>query len=579
MNELIISRFIGKFTNISCLLLFAILFISSIQLSPVVVNAYIGSDISINLTVTAGESTHLKCPISANDVDSNLVTWIRHKDRHILTQEHIKYTNDDRFKPVFKHNHWFLVIANVSKSDAGAYQCQLADKETKILLANTTTNFRLSVFDTKANKDELIELLNLLDMDSKEQNIRIEEFLERAENILKRAEDPSGNLNPAMIVNEFLPDPMPMKNLNFSEEGGWGTYTELNLKNMSIHGFKQLKISNISFNLGHIQLTVQMDLPIISLQGVYDIDGKMAFVPLYGDGRFWMNVSNIEFNAYGSLEPVADGTIRIKDIVMDVYSDAIELDMENLMGGGVMGGIGNSLVNQISDLIFTNIKHNMMDELSAHVKKMINSQLAHLPLGFVHKNSTNIFDSLLQRAVHTLNDTGVDPLPLPPLTDKFSYDLMLFKLKGELKVYDGYLNGLSSLVRTGDIITTYSNNEVVFEASMGFTNLTGGYNWKTSVLGGGPSGSSSLTISGISCYLQLKQGLHRGAKPTISSFRIDKIKHLWIDVNGLGSWDFILELIMNVVSNAFKLSLANAIGGPVTDAIQKELNQLPISLL
>jgi len=68
-------------------------------------------------------------------------------------------------------------------------------------------------------------------------------------------------------------------------------------------------------------------------------------------------------------------------------------------------------------------------------------------------------------------------------------------------------------------------------------------------------------------------------RPKIDAFRIEKIKHLWIDVDGLGSWDFILEIIMNLVSNAFKLSLANAISGPVTQAIQQEINNMPISFL
>lgn len=97
--------------------------------------------------------------------------------------------------------------------------------------------------------------------------------------------------------------------------------------------------------------------------------------------------------------------------------------------------------------------------------------------------------------------------------------------------------------------------------------------------GGGPSGSASISLSDISCFLQLKQSLKRGEKPTISSFKIQKIKQLWVDVNGLGSWDFILEIIINLISNAFKLSLANAISGPVTQAIQKELNNIPITFI
>ncbi|CAG2117304.1 unnamed protein product [Medioppia subpectinata] len=305
----------------------------------------------------------------------------------------------------------------------------------------------------------------------------------------------------------------------------------------------------------------------------------VTFFNVYGDGKFYMNVTGIEINAYGSVAAAADGRIQVDDLELDVYTDNIEMDMENLMGGGFMGGLSNSVMNTLSGLIFNQIKHRMLEEVSADVKRMINTQLEHLPLDFLNTKSASVFDSVLDRAVLAINESGLEPMPLPAFTDKFNYNLMMFRLNGEIKVFNGQLSGLSSLVRTGDIIATYSNNEVVFEARMGFTNLTGGYNWNTNLMGGGPSGNSSLTLSGISCYLRLKQSLRKGAKPTISSFRIEKIKHLWIDVNGLGSWDFILEIVMNLVSNAFKLSLANAISGPVTDAIQTELNTLPISFL
>ncbi|CAG2161623.1 unnamed protein product [Oppiella nova] len=508
------------------------------------------------------------------------VTWIRKRDGHILSIERIKYTTDPRFTPLFDGNHWVLRIKNISINDAGVYQCKLTSSKTRNFIENSTTIFRVNVFGNRdhSTKSELIDILNLLDMDSEEQNEKILEFLEKAEVIIKKAEDSTGTLQPEMIVNEFLSDPMPVKDFNISEDGGLTSF-EGKLQNMTIHGLKQLKITNISVNLGLIQLKVQMDLPVISLQGIYDIDGRVTFFRIYGDGNFHMNITDIEINAYGSLEQTSDGRIQVGDIELDVETGNIEMEMENLMGGGVMGGISNSVVNQISSLIFNQLKDRMLEEVSTDVKRMINTQLMHMPMDFLNKKSSNVFDSILDSGIRAINESGLDPMPMPAFKDKFNYNLMVFNLNGEIKVFDGYLSGLTSLVRTGDIIATYSNNEVVFEASMGFTNLTGGYNWTTNLMGGGPSGSSSLTISGISCYLRLKQSLRKGAKPRISSFRIEKIKHLWIDVNGLGSWDFILEIIMNLVSNAFKLSLANAISGPVTDAIQKELNAIPISFL
>ena len=195
-----------------------------------------------------------------------------------------------------------------------------------------------------------------------------------------------------------------------------------------------------------------------------------------------MNVTEIEINAYGSLQNKG-GKIEVSDIELEVYTDSIGLHMDNLMGGGMMGGITNSLINQMSGIIFSHIKNTMLDEVSADIKNMINTQLSHLPLDFLKRESSSVFDSMLERVKYGINESALDPMLLPAFKDQFNYNVLVFKLNGDLKIFNGYLSGLSSLVRTGDIIATYNNHEVIFEARMGFTNLTGGYDWSTNVMG------------------------------------------------------------------------------------------------
>jgi hypothetical protein len=55
------------------------------------------------------------------------VTWIRHRDVHILTVGEYTYTTDERFAA--RHNRdtdeWVLVIKYVQERDAGIYECQI----------------------------------------------------------------------------------------------------------------------------------------------------------------------------------------------------------------------------------------------------------------------------------------------------------------------------------------------------------------------------------------------------------------------------------------------------------------------
>ena len=55
------------------------------------------------------------------------MTWIRHRDVHIMTVGEYTYTTDERF--VSRHNsatgEWVLVIKYVQERDAGIYECQI----------------------------------------------------------------------------------------------------------------------------------------------------------------------------------------------------------------------------------------------------------------------------------------------------------------------------------------------------------------------------------------------------------------------------------------------------------------------
>ena len=55
------------------------------------------------------------------------VTWIRHRDVHILTVGESTFTTDQRF--MARHNartgEWTLVVKYVQERDAGIYECQI----------------------------------------------------------------------------------------------------------------------------------------------------------------------------------------------------------------------------------------------------------------------------------------------------------------------------------------------------------------------------------------------------------------------------------------------------------------------
>lgn len=56
------------------------------------------------------------------------VSWIRHRDIHILTVGTYTYTTDQRFQTAYHReiNEWTMQIKWAQKRDAGMYECQLS---------------------------------------------------------------------------------------------------------------------------------------------------------------------------------------------------------------------------------------------------------------------------------------------------------------------------------------------------------------------------------------------------------------------------------------------------------------------
>jgi neurotrimin len=56
------------------------------------------------------------------------VSWIRHRDIHLLTVGRYTYTTDQRFRAMHDANSedWVLQIKYPQKRDGGIYECQLS---------------------------------------------------------------------------------------------------------------------------------------------------------------------------------------------------------------------------------------------------------------------------------------------------------------------------------------------------------------------------------------------------------------------------------------------------------------------
>ncbi|XP_071548668.1 V-set and immunoglobulin domain-containing protein 1-like [Panulirus ornatus] len=79
-----------------------------------------------NVTVTASKTALLSCVV--HNLGNNSVSWIRHRDLHILSVGSVTYTSDLRFEavPQTGKGDWMLKIQYASPRDSGLYDCQVS---------------------------------------------------------------------------------------------------------------------------------------------------------------------------------------------------------------------------------------------------------------------------------------------------------------------------------------------------------------------------------------------------------------------------------------------------------------------
>ncbi|EEB14531.1 Neurotrimin precursor, putative [Pediculus humanus corporis] len=90
------------------------------------VDPYFDTSVPTNLTGLVGKTAYLNCRVK--NLGNRTVSWIRHKDIHLLTVGRYTYTSDQRFEAIHSpHSEdWTLRIRYPQKKDAGIYECQIS---------------------------------------------------------------------------------------------------------------------------------------------------------------------------------------------------------------------------------------------------------------------------------------------------------------------------------------------------------------------------------------------------------------------------------------------------------------------
>ncbi|XP_071449819.1 neurotrimin-like [Hetaerina americana] len=87
---------------------------------------YFDTSVPSNLTELVGRTAHLNCRVK--NLGNRTVSWVRHRDIHLLTVGRYTYTSDQRFEALHSPHteDWALRIRYPQRKDSGIYECQIS---------------------------------------------------------------------------------------------------------------------------------------------------------------------------------------------------------------------------------------------------------------------------------------------------------------------------------------------------------------------------------------------------------------------------------------------------------------------
>ncbi|XP_049781661.1 protein turtle homolog B-like isoform X2 [Schistocerca gregaria] len=116
----------------------------------------------LNVTALVGKSARLTCRV--RNLGNRTVSWVRHRDIHILTVGGYTYTSDQRFEASHDaaRREWSLHIRWAQRRDAGIYECQLSTQPVRSLFVHLSVVVPTAVIlggpDIYVNKGSTINL-------------------------------------------------------------------------------------------------------------------------------------------------------------------------------------------------------------------------------------------------------------------------------------------------------------------------------------------------------------------------------------------------------------------------------------
>jgi len=173
-------------------------------------------------------------------------------------------------------------------------------------------------------------------------------------------------------------DPMALPDISFSKSQTALFDIHFKAWDMKMNGLLFTKVKNLHvlrhLGLNDIRVVAQLVAPL-TIEGKYSLTGSgLSLLPLTGNGNLSIKIKDFMLTAETYL--VLRGTkLFIRKVDLKMTEKDMDVNLQNLMGDGLVGDVANSILDTIGEDVLFNNEHLLEEWIQTRVEREINNFL------------------------------------------------------------------------------------------------------------------------------------------------------------------------------------------------------------
>ncbi|KAG5680013.1 hypothetical protein PVAND_009546 [Polypedilum vanderplanki] len=365
------------------------------------------------------------------------------------------------------------------------------------------------------------------------------------------------NDDPVGIPSLEIPDPISVPDVQQNINVG-----KLFMSKVKAYGVSQFRIQNVTVEVDRkMEANCGLLFDTLILRGNYSLSSFLA----RSQGPFVIIISNVVVTANANLKINREGKIRTNEIDADITLAKMNVSFSNL---GLLASFFQSFANSAGNVLFDNVKPYILKDAKEKIRIEFDANIDKIigEFGLI-PNSISPVDYIIAESRKKVREM-YDPLKINTYENGGIIGI---------KTYDTVIHGVSSFYRVGDLILQMIDNNLVINLEVGTQEIKGKTSWEMSLAKGMITrrGNVQFSVQYIKIFISLRQPMNLKKQLIINDLQIN-LGNIQIMSNGLGTFDYVIELFVNVLPNLLRYQIVDAIEKPIVNKLQTIVNRIDI---